>query len=267
MSNEYLYVLSNPSMPGLIKVGKTTTHPDQRMAELHSTGVPTPFVLECSFAVPDCHESERKAHEALLAYRVANNREFFRISVKAAIEHILEVIGPFSLHEAKSSHNVEQLAQIINERKRESARREAEGRADLIREEEGRRNQKRSEYATLKLALQAENEKLSRLPPCPQYPQLSAVESICRFCYLPLPFGWMAWVAIIRSVTITSDYGLLGLVLFGMVVAGWFINDRLKLDEASYLRKIKPYNAIQTRLDEIKAKMTTMEREQPYLKN
>lgn len=42
----FVYVLTNPSMPGLVKVGKTTTSPGQRMAELHTTGVPTAFELE-----------------------------------------------------------------------------------------------------------------------------------------------------------------------------------------------------------------------------
>ena len=37
--SEYIYILSNPSMPNLIKVGKTTKHPSKRMSELHSTGV------------------------------------------------------------------------------------------------------------------------------------------------------------------------------------------------------------------------------------
>ena len=73
---QYIYILSNPSMPGLIKVGKTTTHPDQRMSELHSTGVPTPFVFEFSAEVEDCSVSERKAHAELVDYRVSKNREF-----------------------------------------------------------------------------------------------------------------------------------------------------------------------------------------------
>ena len=49
----YVYILTNPSMPGLVKVGKTTTTPNQRMSELHSTGVPTPFELEFSISVND----------------------------------------------------------------------------------------------------------------------------------------------------------------------------------------------------------------------
>mgnify|MGYP002144210229 CR=1 FL=1 len=84
--SEYIYILSNPSMPNLIKVGKTTKHPSKRMSELHSTGVPTPFELEFSAMVDNCGFSELAAHRALANYRVTGKREFFRISVKKAIE-------------------------------------------------------------------------------------------------------------------------------------------------------------------------------------
>lgn len=39
-----VYVLSNPAMPGLVKIGKTTRGSvDARLSELYSTGVPVPF--------------------------------------------------------------------------------------------------------------------------------------------------------------------------------------------------------------------------------
>ena len=43
----FVYVLSNASMPGLIKVGMTTKVPDGRAKELSSdTSTPTPFIVE-----------------------------------------------------------------------------------------------------------------------------------------------------------------------------------------------------------------------------
>ena len=104
-------------MPGLIKIGKTATSPNQRMSELHSTGVPTPFVLELSVKVDDCHASERAAHSALAKYRVANNREFFRASVAKALQAILPVIGQYKIHEAQSSHGIESIERELNHRK------------------------------------------------------------------------------------------------------------------------------------------------------
>lgn len=50
-SKEYgiIYVLTNPAMNGLVKIGKTSRESvDQRLNELYSTGVPVPF--ECVFA-------------------------------------------------------------------------------------------------------------------------------------------------------------------------------------------------------------------------
>lgn len=40
-----VFVLTNSSMPGLVKIGETTNAANQRMAELHSIGGPTPFIL------------------------------------------------------------------------------------------------------------------------------------------------------------------------------------------------------------------------------
>ena len=44
-----VYVLTNPAMPGIVKIGKTSRGSiDARLNELYSTGVPVPF--ECAFA-------------------------------------------------------------------------------------------------------------------------------------------------------------------------------------------------------------------------
>jgi hypothetical protein len=94
---EYVYILSNPSMPGLVKVGKTTTAPSQRMRELHSTGVPTPFETELTVEVANCDASERAAHRPLDAHRVSANREFFKVSPRNAIEAILPILGEYKL--------------------------------------------------------------------------------------------------------------------------------------------------------------------------
>ena len=40
-----VYVLSNPAMPWLVKIGQTTNKITSRMNELNTTGVPVPF--EC----------------------------------------------------------------------------------------------------------------------------------------------------------------------------------------------------------------------------
>lgn len=88
MSRGYVYVLSNPSMPGLIKIGRTNRDVEQRSNELWSTGVPTPFVIEFSILSPNSEEMEIRAHEMFDADRVLSSREFFVTSVEAAISHL-----------------------------------------------------------------------------------------------------------------------------------------------------------------------------------
>jgi hypothetical protein len=86
MSTEgIVYVLTNPAMPGMVKIGKTSRAMDARLNELYSTGVPLPF--ECAYAarVSDEGTVERAFHLAFGPYRVNPKREFFSIEPEQAI--------------------------------------------------------------------------------------------------------------------------------------------------------------------------------------
>lgn len=79
MSKGYVYILTNPSMPGVVKIGKTTRTIEARAHELYQTGVPTPFKVNDSVFSPNCFELEQSVHGALSEYRVSPSREFFAI--------------------------------------------------------------------------------------------------------------------------------------------------------------------------------------------
>ena len=91
----YLYILSNPAFPALLKVGQTSDSPEQRIRQLNSTGVPFPFLLEACFRVENPKQAESVAHKALEKYRSAQNREFFEIDSLSALQLVFETIaGP-----------------------------------------------------------------------------------------------------------------------------------------------------------------------------
>ena len=81
--SQYVYVLSNPAMPDLVKVGRTTNDPRQRVANLSAaTGVPLPFELELVIEVTDATVYESALHNLLEGSRVNPKREFFAIDVE-----------------------------------------------------------------------------------------------------------------------------------------------------------------------------------------
>ena len=93
MSKGYVYILSNKSMPGLVKIGKTTRDVLSRASELFQTGVPTPFKVEHYVATPDCHDLEARAHEKLEPIRISAGREFFCMdanTARAVLNHLHE---------------------------------------------------------------------------------------------------------------------------------------------------------------------------------
>lgn len=74
----FVYVMSNPWMPDLYKVGCTERSPHERAAELSNhTGVPAPFKVVCYIECEEFQAIEQAAHKWLGSYRVSNGREFF----------------------------------------------------------------------------------------------------------------------------------------------------------------------------------------------
>jgi hypothetical protein len=66
MSAGFVYVLLNSSMPGVIKVGKTTRTPSERVEELSGvTGVPTPFIVAYEEHFTDCDAAQQFLHTKL----------------------------------------------------------------------------------------------------------------------------------------------------------------------------------------------------------
>lgn len=92
-SKEIVYVLSNSSMPGILKIGQTTqADVTVRMNQLYTTGVPVPFECVYAIEVDDCKKVESALHIAFGPSRVNPNREFFKIDAEQAIA-ILKLIG------------------------------------------------------------------------------------------------------------------------------------------------------------------------------
>jgi len=87
----YVYVLSNPSMPGIYKIGETERDPPERLKDANKTDTfrpPTPYLLEFARKVDDHKKKEAKIHNILeqLGFRVNNRREFFKVPLEATRE-------------------------------------------------------------------------------------------------------------------------------------------------------------------------------------
>ena len=91
MAKGFVYVLSNAGQPGLLKIGYSRKVPAERAAELNTTGVAEPFVVEFYCLVENDAEAEAKIHSLLAAQRYRQDREFFRLEIQEAIEAIREI--------------------------------------------------------------------------------------------------------------------------------------------------------------------------------
>ena len=88
-----VYILTNQSMPGIVKIGITGGTVEERMRSLYSTGVPLPF--ECYFAleVDDSSNIEKKLHHGLDDFRVNDSREFFEMKkLQMSFEYLIQFV-------------------------------------------------------------------------------------------------------------------------------------------------------------------------------
>jgi hypothetical protein len=90
----YVYAMTNEAMPGLVKIGMTCDHPEERAKELSSaTGVPFPFKVAFCKKVYNPRVKEAAMHELLsaLGFRVNEKREFFNCSLQI-IDYLFALI-------------------------------------------------------------------------------------------------------------------------------------------------------------------------------
>ena len=68
---QWVYVLSNPTTPNLLKIGYTTQTPDERAKQIsNATGVALPYKVEWAFKCFDGEQLEGEVHRKLREYRV-----------------------------------------------------------------------------------------------------------------------------------------------------------------------------------------------------
>ena len=100
----WVYILSNPAMPELLKIGFTERDPSSRAKEIsQDTGVPSEFIVDYQVYSSCPYELESVVHELLQRYRLNNNREFFRCSHASAIEAIKRAIVILGLEDDPST--------------------------------------------------------------------------------------------------------------------------------------------------------------------
>jgi hypothetical protein len=89
----WIYILSNPSMPEILKIGYTKLDPQERSNQIgRGTGIPQEFYVEWAYKCFNGEEIEREVHKYLKKQRVNTNREFFKLSVDEA-KQVVMLIG------------------------------------------------------------------------------------------------------------------------------------------------------------------------------
>ena len=92
MDKGIIYILTNDSMPGLIKIGITNRPIRERLKELDSTELPTPFNLYYAIEIDNYKQKEKLIHKAYAKDRIRLNREFFKVEPENATA-LLKAVG------------------------------------------------------------------------------------------------------------------------------------------------------------------------------
>ncbi len=83
-----VYILTNPAMPGLVKIGKTSRIVEELVKDLNTTGVPASFKIAHQHKVEHMDQVERDMHQHFNRQRENRDREFFKIATDEAIAYL-----------------------------------------------------------------------------------------------------------------------------------------------------------------------------------
>jgi hypothetical protein len=117
---EIVYILTNPTIPDLIKIGRTTNLED-RLRNLSShSGVPIPFEVFYACQVDDAVKVERHIHEGFGDHRVNPKREFFRVNP----ERVLAILKLVEISDVTPTEDVVEDEEDRQTLSRERSRRQ-----------------------------------------------------------------------------------------------------------------------------------------------
>ena len=99
---QYIYVLENELMPGLVKIGFTKNKPSERVKQINAaTGVAMDFDVKYQYPCFNAHDLEKEIHIYLESqgFRVNKKKEFFNITVEQAISVIERLGRPYKMQD------------------------------------------------------------------------------------------------------------------------------------------------------------------------
>lgn len=99
---EIVYLLTNPVMPDLVKIGRTANLEERLRSLSTHSGVPVPFEVFYACEVADSARVERQIHEGFGDHRINPKREFFRINP----ERILAILKLVELRDVTPVEDV-----------------------------------------------------------------------------------------------------------------------------------------------------------------
>lgn len=82
----WVYLITNPSIEKLIKIGYTLKDPDLRAKELRNTGTPLDYKVEYEILCSNPRRTEKAVHNQLDSHRI--DREWFNCDLNTAIEAV-----------------------------------------------------------------------------------------------------------------------------------------------------------------------------------
>jgi hypothetical protein len=116
----WVYIITNESKPGIVKVGFTRKDPEGRAKEFDDTHTPDDHRVNYCVLVNDAYKVEQAAFIKLESKRY--KKEWFRCDVSEAVKAIREVVGKGALFE--DYNETEPEIQAEEERKGPRKRRE-----------------------------------------------------------------------------------------------------------------------------------------------
>jgi hypothetical protein len=248
----YVYVLSNPAMPGVVKIGKTTTSVQQRMRELNTTGIPTPFELELSIHVENCHDAELRSHRALKHCRKNSGREFFKISPKNAITTILEIILVYKIIDFKENLGIHQIEAEIKRRqhaKNEEEKKKLEAKAKFAAAEKKLQNNK---IKNTVIRIQHLKHEIINLGTRPLKKDPDKLLKFFQSLY-EIPFGFFLFLGAFL-VFLTNWYAL-GLICISLLLIGHYCDELIEKENKEFNDACRPYINLEKEICDLEAEL------------